>query len=145
MSLLRRQFVYVAAALKRGSVYAPFFVGMFLVCAAPADAGIVTSMDAVACSSVEEASKPLARGADFRLILGFMLEQAPDLNHALPTSSSTTGSGAANGFGPMQLTAEFATVFDSRDMTARGWTSPEATLALPPLLPSGLFRPPQSC
>jgi hypothetical protein len=120
-------------------------MGISLSLATLADAGIVTSMDAVVCSPEAGASQtwradPSSFGRQFEQLV----KTSPSLDHALPSSTSTTGGATGPGIGQTQLLVAFETVFDIQDLPARGWTAPESTLALPPLLPSGLFRPPRN-
>jgi hypothetical protein len=146
MLLFRIVFDRGATVLSRPFVIALLVVGTAQVIAKPAEAGIVTSMEAVSCSSLETAPSQTGREDDSHLhpLLRLLLERSPGLDHAFPTSSSSNGGATGPSSGPMQLPAASAGVFDLHDLNARGWTAPEATLALPPLLPSGLFRPPRS-
>jgi hypothetical protein len=147
MSLFRYAFDCGAAVLRRPCVIALLVVGAVQSTANFAEAGIVTSMEAASCTSLETAPTHSGRKDDSHLHpwLRLLLERSPGLNHALPTSStSSTGGATGPSFGPVQLPAASSGALDLHDLNARGWTAPEAAIALPPLLPSGLFRPPQS-
>jgi hypothetical protein len=119
---------------------------MNLAVASRVDAGIVTSMDSVGSSSLKVVTSQTGRVDDshFRLAFKLLVEISTGLNHALPNSTSTTGGSTSPGFGPTQMLASCAIVIGAQELPARGWTVPQETLALPPLLPSGLFRPPRS-
>jgi hypothetical protein len=136
---------FLAAVLRRPGVIALLVVGTVLATTTQTNAGIVTSMDAVAYSSPEGVASQAAsqNESDFCLTFRLLLERPHGFDQALPTSTSTTGGSTGPSFGPMQSPAAFATIFDL-DLPARDWVAPEATLALPPLLPSGHFRPPRS-
>jgi hypothetical protein len=146
MSQFPSAFEFVAAVLRRPGAIALLVVGMVLAATAQANAGIVTSMDAVACSSLDEVASQAGSQNDSERSLPFrlLLERPHGFDHPLPTSNSTTGGATGPGMGPMQSPAACVTVDDVQDSPARGWAAPEATLALPPLLPSGLFRPPRN-
>jgi hypothetical protein len=119
-------------------------MGISLSLAPPADAGIVTSIDAVDYSPEAAASETWRTDTShFRRLFEQLVKSSPSLDHALPSSTSTGGA-SGPGLGQSQLLVAFATVIDSHEFPARGWTAPEATLALPPLLASGLFRPPRN-
>jgi hypothetical protein len=147
MSLFRLVFDCSVAVVSRPCVIALLVVGAVQSTANFAEAGIVTSMEAASCSSLETAPTHSGWKDDSHLHPWFrlLLERSPGLNQALPTTSTSSTSGATGpSFGPVQLPAVSAGALDLHDRNARGWTAPEAAVALPPLLPSGLFRPPQS-
>jgi hypothetical protein len=147
MSQFPSAFEFVAAVLRRPGIIALLIVGAVLAATTQANAGIVTSMDAVACCSLEEAASHTdsLNDSDYGLTFRLLLEHSPGFDYPLPTSSSATGGATGPSIGPMQSPAAFAAVVDVQNSPARGWAAPETRLDLPPLLPSGLFRPPRNC
>jgi hypothetical protein len=146
MSVLRLEFASCSAFVPRRAVVA-LFVGLAVwAIGSPANAGIVTSMHAGACESISDSPPQADRAEDqnFCITLRRLLERSPTLEGALPTSTSTFGGVTGNSFGPTHPPMAFADACDAEDFPARGWVAPETTLALPPLLPSGLFRPPRN-
>jgi hypothetical protein len=145
MSRLRDALEFLTAAFRRPRVIALLVFSAVLAAATSADAGIVTSIDATACGLPKSLS-PTNRNGDSRLHLTLRLlwERTPGFNQGLPTSvPSTTGGAPGPTSGTAQSLVAFAVVVDCQDLPARGWIAPEGTLALPPLLSSGLFRPPR--
>ena len=105
-----------------------------------AEAGVTTSLDssAAAYSDLDETHHPdcpIDSPSHQLLTNGRGLYGIPQ-----STSTSSTSTPTSAGAGP-QVMATFSTALLS-DSPRIGWVTPESALALPPLLPSGLFRPP---
>jgi hypothetical protein len=106
-----------------------------------AEAGVVTSMQAGGMAAPEVPvpnQRPAAPWGSFPQISG----QIVGLCVALDTSSQSTTSTPTSSFSSTHPPAAIASACELPSPASRGWVVPESTLALPPLLPSGLFRPP---
>jgi hypothetical protein len=149
MKALQLRFFRVALVLPRCVICALLIGFTVLATGESADAGIVTSLEVGAYAAVESEPLPAdqVRGAHFSLVLRMLLllERSSGCDHGFPAPSSTTGGPTGTSIGPIQPHAAFPTVADAEDSAEQGWVFLEVTLALPPLLPSGLFRPPKSC
>jgi hypothetical protein len=109
-----------------------------------ADAGIVVSMgDAPELAAPESDSLATTK---IDSLLRYLM--TPDLGpHVVLTQpnapmSSSTSSSAPTTFGSGQSPLAIAESVSLGGLPRSGWITPEAVQSLPPLLPSGLFRPP---
>lgn len=110
-----------------------------------ANAGLVTSMDAVSlATSADELGNSTLPPSEPLSPLELLSQESgrpSGLQSATP-SSSTTGAPAGNSFSSSHSPAVLASDSCLPALTVAGWVTPESVLALPSLPRSGLFRPP---
>jgi hypothetical protein len=107
-----------------------------------AEAGIMTTMsaDSVASSFSDGGDQQSAPNQVLPLFVRLMQQHLGVLE--MPQNSSGATSSSTSSFGSSH---SFVAVVDTvliGGLACSGWIVPESAQALPPLLPSGLFRPP---
>jgi hypothetical protein len=125
------------------------FVALCIVlgCALSADrsveAGIVTAMGDTSgmISDGASSSAPQFSQVVVQLLYGDVRHYASLTQSNAPISSSSTSSSTSN-FGSGQSPLALSEGILLGGLPCSGWITPETVEALPPLLPSGLFRPP---
>jgi hypothetical protein len=102
------------------------------------EAGIVTSMSSNGMSVVPTVDDDRAppEQSEFSIFKAQSLFELPQNTGGTSSSSSTSTSG------PSHSLAAAANTVLLGGLARSGWITPEAVQALPPLLPSGQFRPP---
>jgi hypothetical protein len=116
-------------------------VAAVVLAAQSAQAGMMTSMSAADEATISHSSDH-SRHGEPRSVL---FELRSDVQKALAqqpggNSTSTSTTSIPSGSGQSVFTSARDSQLDG--MQCCGWIVPEAVQALPPLLPSGLFRPP---
>jgi hypothetical protein len=118
-------------------------VGCVLSAARSVEAGIVTAMGDTSGMIAEGASSsaPQFSQVVLQLLYGDVRHYASLTQSNAPISSSSTSSSTSN-FGSGQSPLAISETILLGGLPCSGWITPETVEALPPLLPSGLFRPP---